>query len=62
MVTYTFTPEELDAVLDALVKGASRHTAFANFNPAGKNTRKHEGLARTMVQLRRKLQTYRTAS
>ena len=55
MITLTLTVTEVEALLDALVKGASRHQAFARFKPQSGRTAKHEKAAEIMLRLHARL-------
>jgi hypothetical protein len=51
----TFNVRELDLLIEALSKAASRHESQAAFNPAGKNAREHDEKAAGMRKLRTRL-------
>jgi len=60
MLTMTFTPEEVEALLDALAKGASRHEAYAKFHrTSDRASRKHARAASQMRGMARRLVVYR---
>lgn len=47
--------EELEALIDALAKGASRHKSYAKFKPESRAADRHERAATVMCRLQRKL-------
>lgn len=63
MVTYTFTPEEFAATLDALTRSAARHESYVKFygDKQHRNVRKNEQAAATMRKLHKKLTAYAAA-
>lgn len=61
MHTFAVTEEELDMLIDALKKGASRHNAFANFSPQSKVAGKHDRAASIMNRLQLRLVRLKSA-
>jgi hypothetical protein len=60
MIDYTFTPEELELVTEALLKSAKRHESESRFNP--RNAAPHDKKASGMLRLRLKLLKYAAAA
>jgi hypothetical protein len=52
-MTFTFTIAELNLLIEALSRAASRHESEARFNP--KNARPHDDKAAAMRKLRHRL-------
>jgi hypothetical protein len=60
MIDYTFTPEELALVNEALIRAATRHESESRFNP--RVAKPHDDKARKMRALNTKLLKYAAAS
>lgn len=53
-LTMQLTKEDIEHLIDALNKGASRHEAFTRFSPMSRNVIKHERAAMAMRRLYRR--------